>query len=198
MNYLLLPKEFLPDKKATITSSVFWHSLGGISFILLLPTVAIKSANGAQRICIFTSMCLATPQIESAYTELKGLIGSYRPDIILPQDEQEEADAEAEKAAEARSKQPVLVSQNVLDLSICRHLHAFMHYFVCPLKQAAEAFLRYAISKLQVPYPKIIISFAIPHPIRTPFNNYYPIRTNPQGQTTPDVAPDLTIASLNA
>jgi hypothetical protein len=42
-------------------------------------------------------------------------------------------------------------------------------------------------------------SFAIPHPIRTPFNNYYyPIRTNPQGQTTPDVAPDLAIASLDA
>jgi hypothetical protein len=46
---------------------------------------------------------------------------------------------------------------------------------------------------------KKINTFAIPHPIRTPFNNYYyPIRINPQGQTTPDVAPDLTIASLNA
>jgi len=42
-------------------------------------------------------------------------------------------------------------------------------------------------------------SFAIPHPIRTPFNHYYyPIRTNPQGLTTPDVAPDHTIASLHA
>jgi hypothetical protein len=48
--------------------------------------------------------------------------------------------------------------------------------------------------------PKQIFSFAIPHPIRTPFNNhYYPIRTNPQGQTTPDVAPDLPIiASFHA
>jgi len=46
---------------------------------------------------------------------------------------------------------------------------------------------------------KKINTFAIPHPIRTPFNNYYyPIRTNPQGQTTPDVAPDLAIASLHA
>ena len=51
-----------------------------------------------------------------------------------------------------------------------------------------------------IPHPqKRIISFAIPHPICTPFNNYYyPIRTNPQGQTTPDVDPDLTIASSHA
>jgi len=51
-----------------------------------------------------------------------------------------------------------------------------------------------------IPHPKKnIISFAIPHPICTPFNNhYYPIRTIPQGQATPDVAPDLTIASLHA
>jgi hypothetical protein len=41
--------------------------------------------------------------------------------------------------------------------------------------------------------------FANPHQIRTPFNNYYyAIRTNPQGQTTPDVAQDLTIPSLHA
>ena len=43
------------------------------------------------------------------------------------------------------------------------------------------------------------IYFAKPHQFRTPLNNYYYlIRTNPQDQTTPDVAPDLTIASLHA
>jgi hypothetical protein len=52
---------------------------------------------------------------------------------------------------------------------------------------------------VQIPHPQKIISFAISHPIRTPFDNYYyPIRTNLQGQTTPDVAPDLTTASLHA
>eukprot|EP00967_Tisochrysis_lutea_P011562 scaffold13015_cov20-Tisochrysis_lutea.AAC.1 len=51
-------------------------------------------------------------QIETAYAELKGVIGNFRPDIILPQEEQAEVDAEAEKAAEARSKQPVLVLVN--------------------------------------------------------------------------------------
>lgn len=47
--------------------------------------------------------------MESTYAELKGLIGGFRPDIILPQDEQALVDAEEEKAAEARSKQPILV-----------------------------------------------------------------------------------------
>jgi len=49
-------------------------------------------------------------QMDSAYAELKGIIGNFRPDIILPLEEQAEVDAEAEKAAEARAKQPVLVS----------------------------------------------------------------------------------------
>lgn len=50
-------------------------------------------------------------QIESAYTELKGVIGNFRPDIILPQAEQAEVDAVLEAEAQARAKQPVLVSR---------------------------------------------------------------------------------------
>jgi len=51
------------------------------------------------------------------------------------------------------------------------------------------------VQRINHPAPqKEVFSSAIPHPIRTPFNKYYyPIRTNPQGQTTPDVPQTLPL-----